>query len=150
MDGMLSSKRDSPSFTRATGKTPVRSSVRFPGVRLIMTNYPQFTIYFNWSRILGRKAEISNLSLPLILHIITQVKVSGHHAMSNKHAEPKLSLQQWRFKLLSCQTKSFLIFYPAVNPTGSCLGPHGSKFDHKTHFLGPPSETGATGGPESL
>lgn len=51
MDGMLSSRRDSPSFTRATGKTPVRSSVRFPGVILIMTDYPQFTVYFNSVRI---------------------------------------------------------------------------------------------------
>lgn len=86
MDGMLSSKRDSPSFTRATGKTPVRSSVRFPGVILIMTDYPQVTIYFNSVRILRRKDEIVNLSLSSILHINTQVKVSGHHAMSNKLA----------------------------------------------------------------
>lgn len=65
-------------------------------------------------------------------------------------AEPKSSLPLPHFKPLSCQTKSFLIFYPAVKPTGRCLGPRGSKFDHKTHFAGPPSEPGATGGPESL
>lgn len=51
MDGMLSSKIDSPFFTRATGKTLDRSSVRFPGEILIMTDYPQFTICFNNGRI---------------------------------------------------------------------------------------------------
>lgn len=149
-------------FTWATGKTPVRGTHQFPGNNSCYDRLTTVPVYLNSVRISLWQGQHGSQTFKgkgcyyQFFYVITyflclNIQVKLVLSCLNK-PEAKLSLPQPCFKLFRCQTKSFLIFHPAVNPTGTCLGPPRVKVWPQDSFSckPPPSDLGATGGPESF